>query len=168
VCKNLKAKIKFYHVDSHQDENLAVEDLSLPAQLNTMIADSLANKEYDYSPPPWSKVMPRLEASVITFRNNNHRLTSSIDNELIRLRRDFSDEKAALKSWNIKRRYAKKVDWEALDKNMNKWNKFNYGGAVKCLHRWWDTMKRKKRWNQVQSGICTLCEEKIESCDHVL
>jgi len=43
-----------------------------------------------------------------------------------------------------------------------------YGGAVKCLHSWWDTMKRKKRWEQVKSGICTLCEEKIESCDHVL
>ena len=40
--------------------------------------------------------------------------------------------------------------------------------AVKCLHRWWDTMKRKKRWTQVQSSICILCEEKIESCNHVL
>jgi len=92
MCKNLRAKIEFYHVDSHQDENLAVKDLPLPAQLNT-IADSLANKEYDYPRSPWSKVMPHLDASVIIFRNNNHRLTSNIDTELIRFRRDFSGEK---------------------------------------------------------------------------
>jgi len=54
--------------------------------------------------------MPHLEASIITFRNNHHRLTSNIDNELIRLCRDFDGEKATLKSWNIKKKYATKVD----------------------------------------------------------
>ena len=50
VCANLKAKINFFHVDSHQDEDCPVEDLPLPPRLNT-IADSLASKEYEYLPP---------------------------------------------------------------------------------------------------------------------
>jgi len=82
VCTNLKAKIFFFHVDSHQDEDCPFDDLPLPAQLNTL-ADSLASKEYEYPPPPWSKVMPHLEASVITFQNNHHRLTSNINNDVI-------------------------------------------------------------------------------------
>jgi len=102
VRKNLKAKINFFHVDSHQDEDCPFEDLPLPARLNT-IADSLASKEYAYPPPSLKRVMPHLEANVITFRNNHHRLTSNITNELIRLRRDFDGEKAALKRWNIKK-----------------------------------------------------------------
>jgi len=167
VCKNMKPKIKLHHVDSHQDDEIPFIDLPLPLQLNC-VADTLAEKEYCCPPPSLAAEMPHLQASIITFKNNDFRLTSNIPDELIKLRCDYDGERAALKSWNVNLKQATKIDWKAIDVTMKKWDAVQYGGAVKCVHRLWDTSGRKQDWGQASNGICSLCETCKETCDHVL
>jgi len=119
-------------------------------------------------PPPSVASIPHLKASIITLKNNDFRLTSNISDELKKLRRDHEGEKATLKSWDIKSKHASKIDWVALDKTMTTCNKQQYGGAVKCEHRLWDTSRRKQDWGQGMSGICTHCNQEKETYDHAL
>ena len=58
--------------------------------------------------------------------------------------------------------------WNALQKTLSSWNKFQYGSAVKSIHRLWDTSARKQSWGQASNGNCPLCNMEPESCDHVL
>jgi len=167
VCKRMKPKIKFHHADSHQDDEIPFIDLPLPLQLNSL-ADTLTEKEYRCAPPSLTAEMPHLQASIITFKNNDFKLTSNIPDELIKLRRDYDGERAALKSWGVNLKHARKIDWQAIDTTMKKWDAVQYGGAVKCVHRLWDTSGRKQDWGHASNGICALCETCKESCDHVL
>ena len=93
-------------MDSHQDDEIPFLDLPLPLQLNS-VADALAEKEYLCALPPLTAEMPHLEASIITFKNNYFRHTSSIPDELIKLWSNYEGEQAALKSWGIHLKHAR-------------------------------------------------------------
>ena len=94
-------------------------------------------------------------------------MTNNTQLELIRIRRDFPGEVAALKSWGIKNKHKELIHWNALERVMEKKGRYNIGGYVKCLHRLWDTTARKKEWKQTKDGTCPLCKKDIETCDHI-
>jgi len=87
----------------------------------------------------------------------------------VRIRRDYSGEMAALNSWGANTSAdANKINWMAIDVAISRWGKYQRGSVLKCVHRWWDTAERKKRWGQSESNICTLCNLSVETSDHVL
>jgi len=86
-----------------------------------------------------------------------------MDIELVRIRRDYSGEIAALKSWNINKEDAHNIHWVAIDTAVSRWGKYRRGGVLKCIHRWWDTSERKKRWGQADSNNCPLCNLAVET-----
>jgi len=163
---NLPIKVQLTHVHSHQDDNVPFNELSMPAQLNTLM-DDLADQQYKNPITEHDILMPHLDAQKISFRTKERRLTKNTQLELIRIRRDFPGEAAALKSWGIQNKHKKLIHWDALGIVMEKKGKYTIGGYVKCLHRLWDTTARKKEWKQAKYGTCPLCQNEIETCDHI-
>jgi len=100
---NLPIKVQLTHVHSHQDDNVQFHELSMPAQSNTLMND-LADQQYKNPIIEHDMLMPPLEAQKISFRIEKRRLKNNTQLELIRLRRDFPDEVAALKFWGIKKK----------------------------------------------------------------
>jgi len=133
LYKNLPIKVQLTHVHSHQDDNVPFNELSMPAQLNTLM-DDLADQQYKNPITEHDILMPHLDAQKISFRTKERRLTNNTQLELIRIRRDFPGEAAALKSWGIKDKHKKLIHWDALGIVMTKKGKYTIGGYVKCLH----------------------------------
>jgi len=165
--KDMKTKIVFTHVESHQDEHVPIKELPIRAQLNSKM-DKIAEKQYNFSINEHYKKMPHLPAQQISFSSPWHRLTNNMESEFSRSRRDFIGEKEALRGWNIKETLAADVDWTSLEQSIRKWPKYGRGTPIKCLHDLWDTTKRKKDWQQTDSDTCPLCNVKVESTSHVL
>jgi len=155
------------HVEAHQDEEVAYEDLPLPAQLNTDM-DTLASHQYRHQIREHDELMPHLPAQKVSLIVHGNRLSHDIAGEFIRVRRDYPGEIAALRSWNISAKNGKLIDWAALESNSKKWKRWEHGSAVKCIHRQWDTSARKKDWGQSKDDRCPICNEERETCDHVL
>ena len=88
-------------------------------------------------------MFPHLQHACVTIIYNGHRLNHNMEYECRRLRQDQGAESSALKKWKINENYAKMVGGKALDASLSKWNKKQYGGAVKAINRLWDTTARK-------------------------
>jgi len=85
---NLPIKVQLTHVHSHQDDNVPFNELSMSAQLNTLM-DDLADQQYKNPIIEHDMLMPHLEAQKISFQIRERRLTNNTQLELIRIRRDF-------------------------------------------------------------------------------
>jgi len=93
--KDMKTKIVFTHVKSHQDEHVPIKELPIRAQLNVKM-DKLAEKQYNFSINEHYKKMPHLPAQQISFSSPWYRLTNNMESEFSRSRRDFMGGKEAL------------------------------------------------------------------------
>jgi len=167
ILRKIKRPVIMTHVEAHQDEEVEYDDLPLPAQLNSDM-DDLASHQYRHQIREHDELMPHLPAQKVSLVVHGNRLSHDIANEFIRVQRDYPGETAALRSWNIHKKYGSLIDWTALESSSKKWKKWEHGPAVKCIHRQWDTSARKKDWDQSQDDRCPICSTERETCDHVL
>jgi len=167
ILRKIKRPVIMTHVEAHQDEDVEYDDLPLPAQLNSDM-NALASQQYRHKVNEHDELMPHLPAQKVSLVVHGNRLSHDIANEFIRVRRDYPGETAALRSWNINKKYGSLIDWTALESNSKKWKKREHGPAVKCIHRQWDTSARKKDWGQSKDDRCPICSNERETCDHVL
>jgi len=91
-----------------------------------------------------------------------------MEEELIQIQRDFEGEVTALLFLDIEQTNAKKlIQWNAIEHENGKWNKYQRGSALKCIHWWCDTTITKNLGIH-KDDTCPTCEKEAESPGHVL
>jgi len=66
--KKLKTSIEMIHVKAHQDDNVPISELSIPAQLNVRM-DKLAERQYNKPISEHYRKMPHLPTQQVSFSN---------------------------------------------------------------------------------------------------
>ena len=75
--------ITLEHIDSHQDDDISFEYMTIPAQLNC-IADDLTEKQYSWPLSEHSSLLPHLPSQLISFLSPSSRLQLNTKEEIIR------------------------------------------------------------------------------------
>jgi hypothetical protein len=161
----LNMKFIFFHVHSHQDDEIPLANLSLESRLNVE-ADRLATEymQEDHIRRPQVALFPSAKAQLLI---NDVSITRKIP-QSIRFAAGLGPIKKYLKTCNTwTDQILDKVDWEAHG-NSRSSHRSHRCYLVKLCHRHLPLGKTLHRRNGKYSPICPGCREHIEDQHHYL
>ena len=173
ACAKLKESLPitllYAHVKGHQDDEVPIQKLSIPAQLNILM-DAIAknmltdhSEEYALSLKPHSLSIPMPKHNNATYVYQDYR------RELYNL---IMESKAHDYWISDKKRYSTStkdlIDWNAQNQAMKTLNTTKQRNIVKWCSDWVSVGKNMERWNLRYRGHCPFCAHPRETTSHVI
>ena len=163
----IPVQLQFTHVKGHQDDNVNIDELSVPAQINVLmdgLAKDLLMNLHNYEDPE---------------RFLGHELGYTLPECGVVIREQFKSTlyesimtKKGHAYWIQKERYDKDsidcIDWLVQESAFNSEKTTRQRNLSKWISGWIASGKNMKRWNKRYKGDCPFCGHENEDNIHIL
>ena len=161
--KNLPFSLVITHVKGHQDQKKPYDELTNAEKLNC----DMDHKVNDFmkTSTHTTKSYSIFPAQKYFIKIRNKITPNNIPTSLLASYNHTVWKKHVKKRLGLNADCIKKVDWLPVQKLLAR--NTHTSGYVKSIHMEWNTMDRCKLWKTSATDTCPLCEEEVESWEHV-
>jgi len=167
VLRTSLVPFNLIHVRAHQDEVKPYEELSIAEKMNCEI-DKYAGQVYETSTQTHLEWVPFFKTQVCSLTLPFSRPTSNVQEQLTSFTNGHKAEKQLSTFWNVDEKWMCNIEWKGFRTALRRHKGETSGAMSKLVHKQWATMYMMKRNGMSATSKCPLCEEPVESWEHVL
>ena len=170
ACVKLKDSIplelEFIHVKGHQDDEVQVSQLTIPAQLNVLMDTLAKNLLHDTTTTMTMSLGAHKQSMRLPIHGSfiHQQFKSELYSSIMTAR--------AKAYWVKKQRYdadlCNTISWESVASAQKSMNRTRLRTITKWCSEWIGTGKNMKRWKLRYSSNCALCGFDDEDTQHIL